>query len=448
LEDQATEWKEAWRDDCLKTVCGFANASGGVLEIGRRDDGEVMGVADVAVCASGDRPYIAVAVGGHPFPISYRGVYYLRSGSTTLELTGNALDEFMLRKQGRTWDEVPVPYVKASDFDGEAFKAFRKKAVESTRLARHDVDTSDEGPLDALRLNAGGYLKRAAILLFCQDPEKWVTGAFVKIGMFKSDAELLYQHEIHGPLMTMPDKVVDAAYLNYFKGFISYEGIQRIETHQVPPQAFREAITNAIVHKDYSAGVSIQIKVFPDRVIIYNDGRLPKDWSVRDLLATHRSEPHNPMIANAFFRAGVIESWGRGIEKMAGACWDAGSLGPVFEFRGGRESSVTFPSRAGADTGGKPAAVQRGTEKDAAKGAASHGGWRVVAVVGRGAARGTQGRLLALLSSDPRITAKEISAKLGLGERYVKKIIKALKDSGIVERVGPDKGGRWVVKWR
>jgi ATP-dependent DNA helicase RecG len=195
----------------------------------------------------------------------------------------------MLRKQGKTWDGVPVPYVEYSDFDSDAFKVFRRKAVESTRLTKMDLEVTDEKLLDTLQLTDGKYLKRAALLLFHQDPEKWVPGAFVKIGMFASDKDLLYQHEIHVPLIMMPDRVMETLYLNYFKGAISYEGIQRIETYPVPHSACREAITNAVCHRDYSTGVPIQIKVFPNRVIIYNDGRLPENWSVKDLLARHRS---------------------------------------------------------------------------------------------------------------------------------------------------------------
>jgi len=121
----------------------------------------------------------------------------------------NALDEFILRKHGKTWDDVPVPYVDFSDFENDAFKVFRKKAIARSRLTPQDLDITDEELLDTLRLTEGKYLKRAALLLFHQDPEKWVQGAYVKIGMFASETELLYQHEVHGPLITMPDKVID-----------------------------------------------------------------------------------------------------------------------------------------------------------------------------------------------------------------------------------------------
>jgi hypothetical protein len=91
------------------------------------------------------------------------------------------------------------------------------------------------------------------------DAEKWAPGAYVKIGKFANDTDLVYQHEIHGSLISLPDKVMEVVYLNYFKGIISYNGIQRVETYPVPHAAFREAITNAIAHRDYSTGIPIQI---------------------------------------------------------------------------------------------------------------------------------------------------------------------------------------------
>ena len=123
MENQSIEWKESWRDEYMKTICAFANASGGTLEIGRNDDGEVLGVsnipklledlpnkiknamaiiADISVRESNDLQYLSLSILPYPFPISYRGSYYIRSGSTTQELTGNALDEFILRRQGKT----------------------------------------------------------------------------------------------------------------------------------------------------------------------------------------------------------------------------------------------------------------------------------------------------------------------------------------------------------
>ena len=337
MENQNIEWKESWRDDYLKELCGFANAQGGCLEIGRNDKGAITGVtdaekllellpnkirnltgilADVDLHVDNGRHYISIAVKPYPAPVTYRGRYFYRSGSTTQELNGSALDEFMLRKQGRTWDGVPVPFVAAEDLESDGFRVFRKKALESMRLSKEDLEIDNIALLQNLSLMEGNYLKRAAVLLFHHNPERWVPGAFVKIGYFENGADIVYQDEIHGPLISMPDKVIDTLYMKYFKGYISYRGIQRIETYPVARSALREAVLNSIVHKDYSTGVPIQIKVFLDKVIIYNTGGLPEGWTIDKLLSAHGSNQRNPLIAGGFYRSGMIETWGRGIEKL------------------------------------------------------------------------------------------------------------------------------------
>lgn len=104
-----------------------------------------------------------------------------------------------------------------------------------------------------------------------------------------------------------------------------------METLQVPEAALREALLNAVVHKDYATSVPVQISVTPEKLLIWNPGQLPQDWTVRKLLDKHASIPFNPDIANTFFRAGYIEAWGSGIERMFQACRAAGT--PLPEVR-------------------------------------------------------------------------------------------------------------------
>ncbi|MCL2204332.1 MAG: HTH domain-containing protein [Defluviitaleaceae bacterium] len=403
-------------------------------------------IADVRIQEENGENYIRIAVGEYPFPISYRGSYYIRSGSTTQELTGNALDEFILRKHGKTWDGVPVPFVEFEDFESDAFKVFRKKAIARSRLTPEDLDITDEQLLDTLRLTEGKYLKRAALLLFHQDPEKWVQGAYVKIGMFANEADLLYQHEVHGPLITMPDKVIDIIYSNYFKGMISYEGIQRVENWNVPQGAFTEAITNAICHRDYSTGIPIQIKVFPDRVIIYNDGCLSEKWTLHDVLNTHRSEPHNPAIATAFFRAGIIESWGRGITNIKNACETAGKPEPTFEFKRDREFSVTFFTGDNIANTSTERFANGDIANDPIKDLLNDPIKDLLNDPIKDLLNSTQQELVSILAKSPHLTIKELADKLQINERNARKNIKVLKDMGIVERVGSKKSGSWLVK--
>ena len=269
-EDQNTEWKESWQDEHLKWLCAFANAQGGVLEVGRNDKGQVVGldnaerlmeelpnklrdllgiVADINLLEENGLSYVQIVVEPYPVPISYRGKYHYRSGSTKQVLTGAALDRFLLGKTGKRWDAAPVPGVGVGDLDAGNLIRFRERATYTKRLGGDILDEDNIGLIEKLRLTEGQYLKRAAILLFHPDPERFFTGAAVRIGYFESETDLRYQDEICGDLFTQVDTTMDLLLTKYLKATISYEGIQRIETYPVPEGALREAVLNAIVHR-------------------------------------------------------------------------------------------------------------------------------------------------------------------------------------------------------
>ncbi|MDZ7936177.1 MAG: ATP-binding protein [Emticicia sp.] len=221
---------------------------------------------------------------------------------------------------------------------------FRTKAIKSNRLSEEILQDTNETLLEKLHLTEGNYLKRAAILLFHPDPEKYVTGAFVKIGYFRTDADLLFQDEIHGHLFEQIEKTLDLLFTKYLKAFISYEGVQRIERLIFPDAALREALLNAIAHKDYSSGIPIQISVYADKIIFWNEGILPETWTVENLKQKHASRPYNPAISTAFFRTGYIEQWGRGTIRIIDECIDYGIPAPKFNYD---SSSVTLEIRQG-----------------------------------------------------------------------------------------------------
>lgn len=352
-ESQNVEYKSSWRDEYLKWICGFANASGGKIFIGIDDQGEIVGVADAKriledipnkvkdtlgilvdvnlhETVKGD--YIEIVVEPYPYPVNYKGQYHYRSGSTKQELKGAALDKFMLQKKGKRWDGVPLPNVSVFDLKRETIDFFRKRGIKNQRISEDVLTDTDEHLLENLQLVESNYLKRAAILLFHPNPEKFITGAYIKIGYFKSDVDLIFQDEVHGNLFEQIEKTMDLLFTKYIRAFISYEGINRIETFEYPKEAVREGLLNAVAHKDYSGGTPIQISVYDDKIIIWNEGQLPENWTVENLLKKHPSKPYNPDIANALFRSGYIESWGRGTLNMIKECLAAGLPTPCYYY--------------------------------------------------------------------------------------------------------------------
>ncbi len=204
-EQQNIEYKRSWHDDYLKWICGFANAHGGTVFIGKDDDGKTIGVedykklmddlpnkirdvlgimAEVNLHEDGGLYFIEIITLPYSVPISLRGNYYYRSGSTKQELKGNALMEFLLRKSGRTWDDVVEPRATLADIDEETVKQFKADAAKAGRLPIDDGTLSPADFLDKLRLTENGQLKRAAIVIFGKDPGRFYPNQIVKIGRF------------------------------------------------------------------------------------------------------------------------------------------------------------------------------------------------------------------------------------------------------------------------
>lgn len=447
-EDQSIEWKQNWRDEYLKWICGFANADGGVLVIGRNDQGEVVGLknadklledlpnkvrdvlgimVDVNLRDEKDMAYLEIVVAPYPNPISYRGEYYYRSGSTNQLLKGAALDRFLLRKHGRTWDGVPRPGVTPGDLDAGALKTFRRLALKSQRLPEAVLDEPVQALLEKLHLVEGRYLTHAAVLMFHLEPEHFFTGAYVKIGFFENNVDLRYQDEVQGDLITQVNQTIAVLKAKYLKAWITYEGLQRIETWPMPMAALREAVLNAVIHKDYTQGTPIQISVYPDKLMIWNPGELPPDWTVEKLLAKHASIPFNPDVANVFFRAGMIEAWGRGFERILEACREAGAPEPEVRYEHtGLWVIFNYPPSADEKASGKTSVktpVKTPVETPVK----------------------TPDRILEVLGASPGMTLVEVASTIGKSLRAVERASAKLVKNGRLKYVGPRKGGHWEI---
>ncbi len=467
-ETQDVDSKRSWRDEHLKLICGFANARGGVLEIGRDDRGEIVGingvlrlleeipskvesllgiVVDVNLRSKSGREYLEVKVKPHSTPISYRGEFHYRSGRTKQVLRGAALSRFLLERFGRTWDDMPMRGVELSDLDDRTVDLFRRRAVRSGRLPEDVLIEPVETLIENLRLRDGEHLKRAAALLFHRSPGRLLPDAYVKIGYFKG-SELLFQDTIEGDLFTQVDRTMDLLYTKYTRGLVSYDGIYRVETFPVPREAMREAVINAVTHRDYASPTTIQIRVCDDRIAIWNAAPLSPEWTA-DLLADELSlRPLNPHIAHTFFLAGMIKAWGRGIRRIVDICRQAGNPAPIWRLEaGGKGLWLRFPfSRAyqSAD----PASFGNRATGDGPDTTAQMG--RETTLNATQIATGTtrnsaRDRIVGSLEAEPRLTRSALAERIGLTTDGVKYHLKKLKSAGIIRRVGSDRAGHWEV---
>lgn len=439
-EKQNIEWKAKWKDEYLEWICGFANAQGGKIYIGCNDDGAIVGlsntrklledipnkirnamsiVVDVNLLEKDGDEYIEIVVPPYPVAISCKGIYYYRSGSTMQTLSGPELESFILRKRGASWDNMPLPGFTIDDIDDELVEKFKKLAAKKGRIDRSVLDETKADLMEKLRLTNAGYYTNAAMLLFSKDPDKWQLGAYTKIGFFETDADLRYQDEIHGSILEQIDKIIEVLHLKYMKAKITYEGIQRIERYIVPDEALREALLNALCHKQYESCVPIQISVYEDRLYIANCGRLPEDWTTDHLMSKHASRPYNPSIANVYYLAGFIESWGRGIEKICQACKADGSPIPEYDIHPG-DIMIKF-------TASKDRLIRSVTQKVSEK------------------VSEKEQQILSLIMEDPSCTSQVMADRLSISRKTVTGRIKSLKQKGIIQRIGSDTKGYWKI---
>ncbi|MFV0345860.1 MAG: ATP-binding protein [Bacteroidales bacterium] len=474
-EKQNIEYKREWHDDHLKWICGFANAEGGILFIGKNDFGEIvhlraykklmdvipqkirnsMGlICGVNLQEEGKSKYIEIIVDPCTIPVSLRGRYYFRTGSTNVELTGVGLNEFLLRKANRTWDDVVDERASLDDIDVDSVAAFIEMSKTKGRMP--DISgLSTMQLLAKLSLTDGDKLKRGAVVLFGKDPNQFYPSIQVKIGRFGKDSTDLRFHEIiEGNIIYMLNEALKQLDYKFLVRPIDFVGMHRIENREYPVDALREMLLNSMIHRTYM-GAHVQMRVYDDRLSIWNEGALPMGLSVEDLRMEHISLPRNPKIARACFLAGYIDAWGRGTLKIISSCKDAGLPEPEISEKFGGVEVVVFKKRYPENIGN----VDRVHEPPAGSGVETYMSQGDFGRTSEGLRKDfgrisercrnvfgvAVARTFDCISNNPNFTAKQIAEETGKTSRTVENHIAKLKDAGIIRRVGAKLGGHWEI---
>ncbi|MDR3282911.1 MAG: putative DNA binding domain-containing protein, partial [Candidatus Methanoplasma sp.] len=337
MESQDEEWKQIWKSECLKHVASMANSSGGVITVGKCDDGNVVGVQnpekllkeipDIVqnklgfvpvvrpICIDG-KTCIEIVVERRDTLVDLDGKFYRRSGSTTHQMVGRELRKALLAEINTSWTDLPIDSVGIDALSPDAVKYFLDAGKKNGMLSESLDGSGVRFVLEHFGMICpDGKITISAALLFLPKPQSAVEGAYAKIGQFSEGGEILREDIIHAPVVMQPDLIMDKLYDKYIPGTYEYEKVQRVTVYRYPHDALREAIVNSLSHKDYWSAEPVTIRVYPNKVTIFNFGELPDDWTVDNLIGEHSSVRRNHKIADVFFEAGYIERWGKGIQK-------------------------------------------------------------------------------------------------------------------------------------
>lgn len=360
----------------------------------------------------------------------------MRSGATNQELRGLALQQFLMKKFGRSWEDMPCYGATIDDIDPEAIRYFLKKGIKEKRMSPDAENSTPEEVISNLGLMEDGVPCNGAILLFGKHPQRrFVTSAF-KIGRFGStNFDLLSQEIVDGNLIQMPERVMRVLDDKYLIRPIHYEGMQRVEPLELPEEALREIICNSIVHRDHQ-GTWTQMSVYSDHIRLWNEGKLPDDLSVEKLMGKHTSQPRNPKMAEAFYRAGFIEAWGRGIEKIVNGFKAEGLTPPTFSVeQGGVTVNILREKFVAINLGGT-------TDINQFKGDQKSDQENVQENVQENLTE-RQVAILEIIAENKSVSLNSLAESLGVAVKTIQRDIE--KMSKKVRRVGPDKGGHWEV---
>ncbi len=362
-EGQQLEFKKsvAELDRVIYTLTAFANTNpdGGRVLIGVGDKGKVKEVvighetikqiADKvsahtdpvlypkieAVKETQDKGIIVITIDGSPNkPHLSFGRAYKRVGSTTTQMTRAEYERLLFKRKSFSFDSQIVEEATLEDVDEEKMRWFLREAKKQRGLNIKEDMPVDEA-LMRLKLSENGQLTNAAVLLFGKAPQDYFIQSEVKCIRFKGTGvtgSMIDLKVIEGNII---DQVISTENFIFnhipMAAWIESGEIQRQEKWLYPPKAIREAVVNAIAHRNYQSVGKIQVRIFDDRIEFWNPGELPPGLTFHDLKQKHKSIPQNPLIAKQFFWIRYIEEVGTGTNKMVDWCIEWRLPEPDFE---------------------------------------------------------------------------------------------------------------------
>lgn len=294
-ESQTVEFKESFGEETLETLAAFANTSGGIILVGAADNAAIVGIhigkeslrawANRITQVTNLNPAISridlngksivrIAVAESPVkPVACSGRYFKRVNNSNRRMTDDDITRVVLEKVGATWDEIIEPRATLADISKENLASFRAACNQKRRRIVPAKD-SVTAVLEKLGLIKKGKLLRAAVLLFGNEPQSFYPSAFLKIGRFRPGGVIADDKEIRGTLFTQIEHAMEY-FREHLQTRFEFSGAPAREViWEYPLEALREAVTNAVCHRDYLDMSQTQIRWHDDKILIVNPGKL------------------------------------------------------------------------------------------------------------------------------------------------------------------------------
>lgn len=433
----------------IRAICAMLNHRGGRVLFGVDLNGQILGqnvsdrtIEEIAneignidppvfpsidcVETSQGRQVIVVTVNrGTTQPYSHKGAAYQRVGNTNRKISREEYNRILVERlhSEQRWENQVANNWFVADLDKTEIIRTIEESIRRGRI--EDPGTRDpELLLRGLGLMKEGQLLRAAIVLFGLEDhlEQKLPQCMIRVARFRGvdKTEFLDNKQFHGNAFALLAKAERFLRNSLpIAGRIQPTVFERIDDPLYPPVALREALANAICHRDYSlGGGSISIAIYDDRLEITSSGILHFGLTPEDLFNPHDSLPWNPLIARVFFRRGIIESWGRGIIKIAELTALAGLPQPVIEETAGCVTVRFLPTRYIP-----PKKVNREVNE-------------------------RQQKILSLLDNTHHgLALREIYSRLFIHatERQIREDLAILKTLNLVDIKGHGRGARWIL---
>jgi len=362
-ESQDLEFKESLRlkDEIGENVSAFSNSNEGVVLVGVSDGGEQIGVdiggntleelanyikrntdpqiyPTVKILEVGVKKVVMIKVReSQEKPVFFKNHAYKRVGKSNHRVSSGEIRKLALEGKKIYWDEQVCEGASLEDIEEDKVRWFVKEAKKQRGL-----DISEDLPLEEvlmrLKLTRNKKLTNAAILLFGKNPQIFFTRPEVKCIRFKGTDVAGKMLDFKVIQTNIFDQLTESEKFIYnnisMAAWIEDWKLQRQEKWEYPPKAIREALANALCHREYETTSSVQVRIFDDRIEFWNPGKLPEGWTVETLKQKHESKPPNPSLIQHFFWLKYVEEVGTGTNKIIQWCKEWGLPEPCFEFTG------------------------------------------------------------------------------------------------------------------